>query len=93
MKHITVLLNEGVDALALNADSIVVDATHGAGGHGKLICEKLDDRGVYIGIDADSTALAESPLKGHKGGPSIHLIQNNFAHLEEVVSSLHISQV
>lgn len=93
MKHITVLLNEGVAALALTADSIVVDATHGAGGHGKLICEQLDERGIYIGIDADSTALAESPLKDYKGGPSIHLVQNNFAHLEEVVSSLHITHV
>jgi 16S rRNA (cytosine1402-N4)-methyltransferase len=93
MKHITVLLKEGVDALALKSDSVVIDATHGAGGHGMSICEILGPSGVYIGIDADQTALSSSPLQDHKGGPSIHLVQNNFAHLEEVVRSLHISQV
>lgn len=93
MKHITVLLKEGVDALALKSDSVVLDATHGAGGHGKSICEILGPSGVYIGIDADQTALDQSPLQNHKGGPSIHLVQNNFAQIEEVVRSLHISQV
>ncbi len=93
MKHITVLLKEGVEALALTPDSVVIDATHGAGGHGKLICEQLDKRGVYVGIDADNTALLESPLKNYTAGPSIHLVQNNFAHLEEIACSLNIKNV
>ncbi len=93
MKHITVLLNEGVAALALRSDSVIIDATHGAGGHGKLICQSLGTNGIYVGIDADETALAESPLKKHTDGPSIHLVQNNFAQIEEVARSLHITQV
>lgn len=93
MKHITVLLQEGVDALALKSNSVILDATHGAGGHGKRICELLGPTGIYIGLDADETALSNSPLQSHIAGPSIHLVKSNFAQIEEVVRSLHITHV
>lgn len=93
MKHITVLLNEGVDALSLKKDSVVIDATHGAGGHGELICQRLGKEGVYIGLDADKTALKDSRVSDITNGPKIHLIESNFAQIVEVVSSLHITEV
>jgi 16S rRNA (cytosine1402-N4)-methyltransferase len=93
MKHITVLLKEGVDALALKSDSVVLDATHGAGGHASSICEVLGPKGIYIGLDADQAALSNSPLKNHSTGPDIHLVHSNFANIVDVLSSLHITQV
>lgn len=93
MKHITVLLNEGVDALALKPKSVVVDATHGAGGHGVLICQRLRKDGVYIGLDADKTALKDSPLNNITSGPEIKLVESNFSQIAEVVSSLNITEV
>jgi 16S rRNA (cytosine1402-N4)-methyltransferase len=93
MKHITVLPKEGVEALALKPDSVIVDATLGASGHGLRICEALGGKGTYIGLDADITAIEGSPLKNQSGGPSIHLVQKNFAQIREVVSSLHIDEV
>ncbi len=93
MKHITVLQSEAVAALTLNRSSIVVDATFGAGGHAKLVCEQLGDEGVYIGIDADKTAFADNTLEGKKSGPTIHLVNDNFSNLSEIVSSLHIKKV
>ncbi len=93
MKHITVLLNEGVDALALKPKSVVVDATHGAGGHGVLICQRLRKDGVYIGLDADMTALKDSPLNNITSGPEIKLVESNFSQIAEVVSSLNITEV
>jgi 16S rRNA (cytosine1402-N4)-methyltransferase len=93
MKHITVLLNEGVDALALESGSVVIDATHGAGGHGLEICQRIGKKGVYIGLDADVTALKESRVNDLKNGPVVHLIESNFAQIVEVVSSLHITEV
>lgn len=94
MKHITVLQKEALDALALKPHSVVVDATYGSGGHAKLICEKLGSDGVYIGIDADETAFQNNPisLKGDKK-PTIHLINDNFSNLDEILSSLHIEKV
>lgn len=92
MKHITVLQKEAVAALSLQLDSVVVDATYGAGGHAKLICKELKGKGVYIGIDADETAFLESDLK-REDGPEIHLINDNFANLSEILSSLNIKKV
>lgn len=93
MKHITVLQKEAVTALQLKPDSVVVDATFGAGGHAKLICGQLSKEGTYIGIDADKSALVSSNLVEQKNGPTIHLVHNNFANLTDVLSSLNIKNV
>ena len=37
MYHNPVLLHESIDALAIKADGIYVDATFGGGGHSRLI--------------------------------------------------------
>jgi len=39
--HITVLLEEAVDALAIRPDGIYVDATFGRGGHSRAILARL----------------------------------------------------
>lgn len=93
MHHITVLLREAVDALALHKDSVVIDATHGSGGHALAIVNELGPKGIYIGIDADSTALETSPLANKKTKPTTHLVLNNFSQIEKVISSFHITEV
>lgn len=92
MKHITVLKEVAVETLALKEDSIVIDGTYGAGGHAELICSHLSKKGTYIGIDADKTALDQSSLSTSRGGPTIHLINDNFQNLTEIIGSLHIKQ-
>ena len=94
MKHITVLQTEAIDALALKPQSVVVDATYGSGGHARLICEQLGSQGIYIGIDADKTAFLNNPLSiKTQNKPTIHLINDNFSNLDELLSSLHIENV
>ncbi|KXJ97820.1 MAG: Ribosomal RNA small subunit methyltransferase H [Parcubacteria bacterium OLB19] len=93
MKHITVLQTEAVEALALNKNSVVVDATYGGGGHAKLICGQLGKQGVYVGIDADKTAFRDNPLELKKNAPTIHLINDNFSNLNTILSSLNIEKV
>jgi len=92
MKHIAVLQSETIEALALKPDSVVVDATYGGSGHAKLICEKLGKKGVYIGIDVDKTAFQNNPLPENLK-PTIHLINDNFSNLKDILSSLNIKQV
>lgn len=91
MQHKTVLLHEAVDALNLKADSVVVDATFGAGGHGREIVKRLGDGGTYIGIDADANALHEELLGPTKA--EVHLINNNFGHIDDILCSLNIEKV
>lgn len=93
MKHITVLKKEAVALLGLREDSVVVDATYGAGGHAEEITSVLGKSGTYIGMDADKTAFVDSFLHTQTDGPQFHLIHDNFANIGKVVRSLNITEV
>lgn len=56
-EHITVLLNEAVDALAIRPDGCYVDGTFGRGGHSRLVLSRLGDRGRLIAFDRDPRAV------------------------------------
>lgn len=92
-KHITVLQNEAVEILDIKPDSIIVDATFGGGGHALQICKHLGKNGVFIGIDADKTALKNRREELEETKPTIHLINDNFSNLKEILSSLNIKKV
>lgn len=92
MKHITVLQNEAVTALALREDCVVCDATLGAAGHAQAIVESLGQAGTFIGIDADQTAIdhATSFLKTKA---TVHLVKANFRDLRVVLKERGIDKV
>ncbi|OZG71992.1 16S rRNA (cytosine(1402)-N(4))-methyltransferase [Hahella sp. CCB-MM4] len=54
--HITVLLKEAVEALAISKDGKYVDGTFGRGGHSRAILEQLGSQGQLLGIDKDPRA-------------------------------------
>ncbi len=61
--HITVLLQEAVDALlqaSAGADGVYVDATFGRGGHSRLILSRLSAQGRLQAFDKDLEAIAEA---------------------------------
>jgi len=58
LTHRAVLLQEAVEALAVQPDGTYVDGTFGRGGHSRAILERLGPRGVLIAIDRDPQALA-----------------------------------
>ncbi|MGL4206072.1 MAG: 16S rRNA (cytosine(1402)-N(4))-methyltransferase RsmH [Aeromonadaceae bacterium] len=58
--HVTVLLHEAVDALAIKPNGIYVDGTFGRGGHSRLILSRLGAEGRLLGIDRDPLAIAEA---------------------------------
>ena len=64
LQHITVLLDEAVDALLGGASQPLaghwVDATFGRGGHSRLILERLGPDGRLIAFDKDPDAIAEA---------------------------------
>lgn len=59
-KHITVLLEESVEALNIDPSGIYIDGTFGRGGHSRLILSKLNDKGRLISIDRDPRAIEEA---------------------------------
>lgn len=56
-QHLTVLLNEAVEALVHNPSGTYIDGTFGRGGHSRLVLEHLDGQGKLFGVDKDPEAL------------------------------------
>ena len=46
--HITVLLEEAVEALAIKPDGVYVDGTFGRGGHSRAVLARLGPNGKLI---------------------------------------------
>jgi len=56
--HVTVLLEEAVDSLAIKAGGVYIDATFGRGGHSRRILSRLNEEGRLLALDRDPQAIA-----------------------------------
>jgi 16S rRNA (cytosine1402-N4)-methyltransferase len=90
-QHVPVLAAEVVDYLAPAPGQIVVDATVGAGGHSRLLAERLGPTGRLIGLDQDPAMLALA--RPRLEGLGVTLIQANFNRLVQVLAELNIPAV
>lgn len=59
-KHVSVLLNESIDGLAIKPDGTYIDGTFGRGGHSRVILSKLGPHGRLFSIDRDPQAIEEA---------------------------------
>ncbi len=59
--HIPVLLNESVDALAIEPSGRYVDVTFGGGGHSREILSRLGEEGELFSFDQDLDVLPNLP--------------------------------
>ena len=93
--HVPVLLHESLEALLLQKNDVVVDATLGGGGHAKAIAELLDPSGTLIGIDADEAAVERTyqALSYTQSTPKTHLIVANFRALSDVLRNLKVEHI
>ena len=55
--HVSVLLREAVNALAVKPGGVYVDGTFGRGGHSKLILSRLGEDGSLVAFDKDLAAV------------------------------------
>ena len=60
--HAPVMLEEMVEALAVDRDGFYVDATFGRGGHARRLLAELSPRGRLLAIDRDADAHASARL-------------------------------
>lgn len=74
--------------LDLKPNDIVVDATINGGGHSLEITKHLKKNGTLVGIDQDASALQISEKKLESAQCQIHLVQNNFRNIDEILESL-----
>ncbi|CAN7452613.1 16S rRNA (cytosine(1402)-N(4))-methyltransferase RsmH [Pseudomonas sp. LjRoot71] len=81
-RHITVLLDEAVEGLAVRADGCYLDGTFGRGGHSRLILEKLGPDGRLLGFDKDPLAIATGNALAAEDGRFV-VVQRSFAELAD----------
>lgn len=79
--HITVLLDEAVNALAVRPAGCYVDGTFGRGGHSRLILNHLDASGRLLGFDKDPLAIATG-LELQQQDPRFAIVQRSFAEMD-----------
>ncbi len=84
-RHITVLLDEAVEGLAVRADGCYLDGTFGRGGHSRLILERLGPGGRLLGFDKDPLAIATGNALAAEDGRFV-VVQRSFAELGEEVA-------
>ena len=92
MKHVSVLLNESIEELNLNENSIVFDCTLGRAGHSSEILKKIPN-GMLIAFDQDEEAIIESEEKLNKIAKNYKLIRSNFANIKEELKKINIEHV
>ena len=86
-EHITVLLHEAVNGLALKENGIYIDGTFGRGGHSRLILSKLSPNGRLIGVDRDPRAIAEAQKIQDS---RFQIEHNSFSHIPEICEKLNL---
>ena len=86
--HVSVLLKEAIDFLAIRRGGTCIDATLGLGGHSLEIASRLGPQGHLIGFDKDTQALelARKRLLAEPAGkPKITLLHNSYAEIGKLV--------
>lgn len=91
--HVSVLLDETIEAIITNRQGIYVDCTLGGGGHGQKLVQQLDSKGWYIGIDQDPAALAAGEKILEPAACKVSLIHSNFSQIEQILADLELNEV
>lgn len=85
-KHISVLLEETVNALNVKSNGVYVDATSGGGGHSSRLLQNIKD-GKLIAIDQDPSAI--KTLKNRfSGDERVIIVHDNFVNIDSILDSV-----
>ena len=90
--HVSVLLEECIQALNIKPDGIYVDGTLGGAGHSSRIAALLTT-GRLIGIDRDPVALEAAGKRLEPWKDRVTLVHSNFCQMDRALDSLGIEKV
>ncbi|SDM72111.1 16S rRNA (cytosine(1402)-N(4))-methyltransferase RsmH [Acetanaerobacterium elongatum] len=89
--HISVLLNECIEALDIKPDGIYVDGTAGGAGHSSEIAKKLaSGRLVAIDKDPDAVQTATERLAPYT---CAQVVRGDYSSVKEILASLKIEHI
>lgn len=87
--HISVLLHESIDGLAIKPNGIYIDGTFGRGGHSRQILTRLGAEGRLISIDRDPQAIEEA---SKITDPRFQIVHGPFSGIESYVDALGLRE-
>ena len=90
--HVSVLLEECIQGLAIKPDGIYVDGTLGGAGHSSRIAAKLTT-GRLIGVVRDNVALEAAAERLKPYEDRVTLVHANFCDMDEALEKLGIDKV
>jgi len=94
--HIPIMVDECLDALALEAGMTGVDATLGYGGHARKIIERISPDGKLIGLDVDPIEFPKTEARMRAAGfgeDQFLAIRSNYAGVARALAEKGIDTV
>ena len=82
--HTPVLVNEVIEALAVQPGGRYIDGTLGGGGHAAAILGHSSPGGQLLGIDADPEAIGVASVRLQAYKSSTLLLNENFVNLQAI---------
>ncbi len=90
--HISVLLNESVEALNIKPDGVYVDCTAGGGGHSNEILSHLNEKGKMYLFDRDPDAI-KVLTERFKDDKRVNIIHDNYCNIKAALDVLGVNSV
>ena len=93
--HKSVLLEETLQGLNIKEDGTYVDGTLGGGGHAFYVCERLSDKGRFIGIDQDAAAIEAASIRllPYQDKLKLDIVRSNYDKTPQVLKELGVDGV
>ena len=91
--HISVLSKESIELLEPRPGQVFVDCTLGAGGHARLLLQRISPGGRLLAIDRDQAALAAAEERLGGTGSTPVLVHADFAEVARVAREAGFERV
>lgn len=90
--HVTVLLEETVNALCAQPGGVYLDGTAGGGGHAALLLEKMQHSGTLYALDRDPDAITNLREK-FADKPAVRVVHGNFFEAAKLLPEIKLNGV
>lgn len=91
--HTSVLLAETISYLNVRPEGVYVDGTLGGGGHAFEVCQRLSEKGRFIGIDQDLDAVKAARERLAPFGDKVSVVHSNYENIQKILKEEGIDRV
>ena len=91
--HSSVLLAETISYLNVRPEGVYVDGTLGGGGHAFEVCQRLSEKGRFIGIDQDLDAVKAARERLAPFGDKVSVVHSNYENIQKILKEEGIDRV